>query len=156
MLAFHSGSRVDFSPGAVVDSTYRIEGSELILPPATKHGPEERQKIDFIGQNQLRMGQVAFTRLGASPDPQNLILGEWVAKREMDGHEMEVHYIFYTAGKLLFLLPFKTAPGRYVINGSLMKLELPQRRPVEGPFKIEGDTLTIPSPSGSGSRFRRY
>ncbi len=156
MLAFRPGGRVDFSPGAVVETTYRVEGNEIIFPPPTINGPEMRQKFAFDGPNQLRLAGEPLTRRGTSPDPQNLILGEWVGTREMEGHRMEAHYLFYPAGKSLFLLPFQTAPGRYTINGAVMRLELPARRPAEGKFQIDGDTLTLPGPSGSGARFRRY
>lgn len=156
MVTFRVNGLVDFSPGAVVEMTYRIEGAEIILPPATTSGPEQRQKIEFTDQNQLRMAGLPLTRKGAAPDSANPILGEWVGKRDMDGRQLEAHYLFYPAGKCLFLLPFLTSPGRYSIRGSSMRLELPNHRPAEGKFQIEGDVLTTPSPSGSGYRFRRY
>src|ERR1022692_2443326 len=49
MLIFHSDGGFEFSPGAIVEMTYRIEGGQLILPPATNTGPELRQQMEFHG-----------------------------------------------------------------------------------------------------------
>ena len=164
MLTFHSNGVVDFSPGAVVEMTYRIEGIQLILPPATNTGPEQQQQMEFHGDNQLRLitkvgGQnatVNLMRKGAVPDAANLILGEWVGNREMQGRQMEAHYLFYPAGKALFLLPFLTQAGHFSIQGTNMRLLLPNHPPADGKFQIQGDVLTTPSPSGGGYRFARY
>ena len=53
-------------------------------------------------------------------------------------------------------LPFLNSPGRYSIRGSTIRLELSDHQVVEGRFQIEGDVLTITSPSGPGYQFRRY
>ena len=161
MLTFHSNGVVDFSPGAVVEMTYRIEGGVLILPPATTTGPEQRQQMEFHGDNQLRLivdptSSVELTRRGAAADARNPILGEWVGSREMDGRKMECHYLFYPAGKSLFLLPFLTQQGHFSIQGTTMRLELPNRPPASGKFQIEGEVLTTPGGSGAGYRFGRY
>ncbi len=118
MLTFHSNGVVDFSPGAVVEMTYRIEGGEMIFPLPTINGPEQRQKMEFMGQDQLRLAEVVFRRQGAPTEASHLILGEWVGKRQMNGRQLEAHYFFYPAGKCLLLLPFMTGPGRYTIQGS--------------------------------------
>jgi hypothetical protein len=78
---------IDYSPGAVVEMKYRIEGNELVLPPATKTGPETRQTIEFEGESKMRMvtaggPAVELTRQGSRPDAVRPILGEWTAPRE--------------------------------------------------------------------------
>lgn len=156
MFTFHSDGVVDFSPGAVVEMTYRIEDNELVLPPATTGGAEQRQKFEFTRKNQLRLSEVLLTRQGAVPDANNLLLGEWLGTREMNGRPLEMRYLFYPAGKCLFLLQFTTSHGRYSIRGSTMRLDLPGHHVAEGKFQIEGDKLTLPGPSGSQDRFRRY
>jgi hypothetical protein len=164
MLTFRANGSIDFSPGAVVEMTYRIENGQLILPPDKKNGPEQRQQMEFRGDNQLRLvtkagGQSAtvnLTRRGEAPDATNPILGEWLENREIQGRKMEAHLIFYPAGRGLLLLPFMTQPGHFSIHGTNMRLELPRHPPAEGKFQIEGDILTTPSPSGGGYRFARY
>jgi hypothetical protein len=111
MLTFQSNGVVDFSPGAVVEMNHRIEGSQLILPPATITGPEQRQQMEFHGEHQLRLITIAggqratlvLTRKGRVHDAANPILGEWVGSQEMEGRRMDAHYLFYPAGKGLFL-----------------------------------------------------
>jgi hypothetical protein len=156
MLRFRPNGVVDFSPGAIVEQTYRIEGGEIIFPPATINGPEQRQKMEFIGTDRLRLAEARFTRSGAALDAKNPILGEWVGRREMDGQQVDAYFFFYPAGKSLLLLPFETIPGHYTIQGSTMRLELPDRKVAEGKFQIEGDVLTAPSSSGPANRYRRY
>jgi hypothetical protein len=155
MLAFHSNGLVDFRPAAVVEGPYRIEGSEMIFPPTAIQGPEQRQKMEFVGQDQLRLADVVFRRNGAAPDPSRPIVGEWVGRREMNGLQLEATYLFYPDGKYLFLLPFTTSPGRYSIQGSTIRLELPGNQ-VADEFRIAGDMLTSSGPGGSRYRFGRY
>ncbi len=156
MFTFHSNGVVDFSAGAVVETTYRIEGGEMIFPPASINGAEQHQKMEFGGKDLLRLAEIELKRSGAPPDANNPILGEWVGKREMNGQQSEVRYIFYPTGKCLLLYPFLNSPGRYSIRGSTIRLELSGHQVVEGRFQIEGDVFTITSPSGPGYRFRRY
>jgi hypothetical protein len=144
MLTFHSNGVVEFSPGAVVEMTYRTEGGQMIFPPATINGPEQLQKMEFVKKDQLQLADVVFTRQGSAPDANHLILGEWVGKREMNGRRLEARYFFYPAGKCLLVLPLTTSPGQYTIQGSTMRLELPDQQPAEGKFQIEGDVLTTP------------
>ncbi len=156
MFTFHSNGAVDSSAGVVVETTYRIEGGEMIFPPSSTEGAEQRQKMEFGGKDLLRLAEIELKRSGAAPDANHPILGEWVGKREMNGRQSEVRYIFYTAGKSLLLYPLLDNPGRYSIRGSTIRLELSDHQVVEGRFQIEGDVLTITSPSGPRYRFRRY
>jgi hypothetical protein len=156
MLTFHSNGLVDCSAGAVVEMAYLMEGGELIFPPTSTNGLKQRQKMEFAGLDHLRLANIDLTRKGAAPDANNPILGEWVGTSEMNGRQLEAHYLFYPTGKCLLLLPFQTGPGRYSIRGSTMRLELPDHQAAVGKFQIEGDVLTTPGQNGSGFRFRRY
>jgi hypothetical protein len=95
MLTFHPNGVVDFSAGVVVEGPYRIEGDELIVPPSSVNGPEQRLKLGFVGLDQLRLAEIALKRQGAAPDASHPILGEWVGKSEMNGRQLEVRYLFY-------------------------------------------------------------
>src|SRR3974377_1991113 len=55
IFEFHPDGVVDYSPGAVVESDYRIEGDEVVLPPATKTGPEQRQTVEWLGDEHFRL-----------------------------------------------------------------------------------------------------
>lgn len=157
MLFFGANGTVDFSPGAVVEMPYRVEGDEIVFPSATTDGPEQRGKLTFTGQNQLNlMGKEQLMRKGAASDPNRLIVGEWEGKREMGGNQVEVRYLFHPNGKCLLLIPFLTRPGKYTIQGSTMHLELPERPPIDGEFRIKDGVLTILIQSGEGYSYSRY
>src|ERR1700704_881073 len=69
---FHPDGTVDFSPGAIVDMPYRVEGDQLILPPGTTNGPEIKSTLTLSGESIMRLsaeGHVTeFHRRGAAPD----------------------------------------------------------------------------------------
>src|SRR5271155_3232223 len=68
MLTFHANGVVDCSAGVVVESVYRTEGSEMIVPPSSTDGAEQRQKMEFTGQDRLRLAELQLVRKGVAPD----------------------------------------------------------------------------------------
>ena len=158
MLEFNDDGTLNFSPGAVVEMKYRIEGAQLILPPASTSGPEQRETMKWVDQDHLLLnGSQTLSRQGDRRDPNNTIVGEWTAPYEMPGAKLEVRYFFDPDGKSLLLVPFKWQKGRYSVKGTTIRIEYPASRPAEGPFRIEGDVLTIPTSGGTRqSQLRRY
>jgi len=164
MFEFRKDGVVDYSPGAVVEMKYRIEDDQLVLPPATVNGPEQRQSMAWSGNDKLRLKVsgdlwVELSRRGSAPDVKIPILGEWTSSGEMAGKRTESRYLFYPAGKALLLIPFLKQTGSYSIRGErgeTIRLELSGRAPVEGKFTVAGDMLTIPGPNRGESRFARY
>jgi hypothetical protein len=157
MLFFRADGTVDFSPGAVVEMPYRIEGDKIVFPPATTDGSEQRLKLEFTGQDKVNLGGIEqLRRKGAAPDPKKLILGEWEGKRDMGGNQVKVHYLIHPNGKCLLLIPFTTRPGKYTIDRSVIHLELPGLPPIDGEFRIKDGVLTILSPSRGGYIYSRY
>lgn len=162
LFEFHADGVVDYSPGAVVESDYRVDGDELILPSGTKDGPEQRQVIEWLGEDHFRLkadGAAGdeLSRSGTRADPKRPIVGEWTGTREMAGQQVDIRWFFYANGKTLLLVPFVTQHGRYTINKQIIRVELPGRGAVEGKFAVQGDLLTLPGPHGTGeSKFARY
>jgi hypothetical protein len=159
MLFFRADGTLDFSYGAVVEMPYRIESDEIVFPPATADGSEQRMKLQFTGQDQLRLlggpGE-QLTRKGAAPDLKIPILGEWEGKRDMGGHQVEVHYLFYFNGKCLLLMPFMKRKMEYTIEGQNIRIEGPNQEPLSGEFRIKDGVLTIPGQSDKGNDYSRY
>jgi hypothetical protein len=161
MFEFRADSAVQFSPGAVVEAAYRIEGTQLVLPPATTTGPEQKSTIEWLGEDRFRLkagDQTAeeLSRRGARVDARNPILGEWRGSRQMGANRVEVRWFFYPAGKALLLIPFTIQAGRYSIDRQTIRIELPNRK-MEGKFDLQGDMLRLPGPRGNGeSRYARY
>jgi hypothetical protein len=162
MFEFHQDGVVDYSPGAVVETDYRVEGDQLVLPSATKDGKEQRQTIEWLGDDHFRLkaGDVIgdeLSRTGPRADPKNPLIGEWTGSRDMAGNTVELRWFFYPNGKTLLLVSFLTQHGRYSVNKRIIRVALPDRDAVEGAFDVNGDRLTLPGPHGTGeSHFARY
>jgi hypothetical protein len=159
MLEFHADGSVDFSPGAVVESAYRIEGNQLILPAETKSGPEQKSTFEFVGDDKLRLSKAGvageLTRRGAPTDPFNLIIGEWNGTRDINGHQVELTWLFYPNGKTLLLIPFNVEHGHFTVEGANIRFELPRQKLLEGHFDVDGDVLKLPGKK-TVSPYARY
>lgn len=162
MYEFKTGGVVLVRPGAIAPGTYRIEGNELVLPPLTEGGPENRQTMDMRvpGQVTCYKGQaksMEMARVGKTPPGKPTLVGEWVAMREMDGQKMEMRMFFYANGKTLFLLPFQTQQAKYSVENGRMTIALPDGKTAEGPFTGSATALSIPSVrSGTQVKLQRY
>lgn len=156
MMIFRPDGVVDFSAGAVVEMTYRLEGGEIVFPAGTVKGPEQRQKLQFTGPDKVRIAEADFQRQGPVSDSKQPLLGEWVGKSVRNGMQIESHFFFYREGKCLLLLPFKFSGGRYVVRGATLRLELPNMPVLEGQFQVDGDVLTAPGEHGGVNRLKRY
>ena len=156
---FNADGTLDFSPGAIVDMPYRVEGDQLILPPATTAGPELKSALAWPTNDVLRMstqGQSEeYQRQGAA-DPRDRLLGEWLTSREMNGQRMPTEMFFYPAGKSLLVIRFSTQKGRYsLINGRLVG-EFGGRVGLDGTFDITDGVLSIHRSSGRVTKLARY
>src|SRR3977135_1474951 len=54
MYQFRADGTFDFSPGAIVDMPYRMEGDQLIFPPETTTGPEMKSTVAWPSNNVMR------------------------------------------------------------------------------------------------------
>jgi hypothetical protein len=165
LLEFHADGSVDFSPGAVVEARYRMEGNQLILPSDTKGGPEQKMTVEFAGEDKLHLGptgnnaaqakSVELVRRGVRPDPSNLLIGEWNGTRDFDGHQVEMRWLFYPTGKSLLLIPFYTDHGRFAVEGAKIRFDLPREKLPAGNFELNDDVLKLPGRK-SVSPYARY
>lgn len=160
MFEFRPDGTVDFSPGAVVETQWRIENNQLILPSATTGSAEQKYTLKWLGDNKLSLGSEAsvqeLARVGNRANAGNPIIGEWIESREMAGRNLEVHWLFYLGNKLLFLMPFVTQHGSYTISGSALHLKMPSLKP-EFRFELTDNLLTLSEPEGGHKdRYARY
>jgi hypothetical protein len=156
---FRADGRVTSSLGATVEMPYRVEGDEIVLPSATKGGPEQRSRIAWRGDNNLRLIgsgiDEAYQRSGQRADP-NKLIGEWVGSRDMGGSRVEVRFFFTGDGKSLLLIPFTTLPGRYATANGNLKVDWEQRGAETGTFKIDGAVLSLSMPGKPMVKLVRY
>jgi hypothetical protein len=156
---FHPDGTVDFSPGAIVDTPYRVEGDQLILPPATATGPETKSKLTVSG-DVLRLaveGHVSeYHRHGKVQDLRDPLLGEWLGSRVMDGRQMIEQMFFYPGGRSLLVILFTTQRGIYSTAGGRLVATFGGRTGLDGPFDISDGVLTIHRGSGLVTKLARY
>ena len=156
---FHADGTVDFSPGAMVDMPYRLEGDQLILPPATTTGPEIKSKLTVSG-NVLRLsaeGHVAeYHRRGNAQSLSDPLLGEWLGSREMDGRRMAEQMLFYPGGKSLLVILFTTQRGIYSTTGGRLVATFGGGAGLNGPFDISDGVLSIHRGGGKLTKLARY
>jgi hypothetical protein len=158
MFEFFKDGTFNFSAGAVVETKYRIEGNQLILPSGTINGPEQRLTMEWVNADHMVLnGSETLSRQGTSHDTTNPIVGEWTAPRETGGVKSEVRWFFEPDGTGLLLYPFKWQKGSYSVKNGTIRIEYPGSQPVEGPFRFDGTLLTIPSSGKTGkSQLKRY
>ncbi len=82
---FRSDGTVDFSYAAVVESPWRIENNQLVLPPATVDGDEQKSTLQWLSDSKLRLktdaSVIELTRVGDRPHADNPLVGEWMEHR---------------------------------------------------------------------------
>jgi hypothetical protein len=156
---FNTDGTLDFSPGAIVDMPYRVEGDQLILPPATTTGPEMKSTLTWPTNNVLRMstqGQSEeYQRQGAA-DPRDRLLGEWLTSREMDGQKMPTEFFFYPGGKSLLVIRFTTQKGRYSVTNGRLVGEFGGRVGLDGTFDFANGVISIHRSNGRVTKLARY
>lgn len=156
---FNADGTLAFSPGAIVDMPYRVEGDQLVLPPATITGPEMKSTLAWPTNDVLRMSMQGqsedYQRQGAA-DPHDRLLGEWLTWREMDGHKMPEQMIFYPAGKSLLVIRFTTQQGRYSVTNGRLVGEFGGRVGLDGAFDLANGVLSIHRSNGRITKLARY
>lgn len=160
MLAFRKKGVVEYSIGAVVEMPYRIEGSQLVVPPGRTDGPEERQTMTWLTSDKLRLGTAGsvgteLTRTGPA-DASDRLIGEWRGFQEMNGRKIEVLYFFYPKGKLLLLMPFQGGQGTYSTQNGRIQLSWPNCPMPDAGFTVDNDVLTFTPSNSRQARYARY
>jgi hypothetical protein len=156
---FQANGTVEFSPGAIVDMPYRVEGNQVIFPPATTKGPEVNFTLSWSGDRVMRLsapGQVNEYQRQGAPDPRVPLLGEWLGSREMDGRKMPEEMFFYPAGKSLLLILFTTQSGHYSVTNGRLVATFGGRGGLDGTFDITDGVLSIHRSNGRVTKLARY
>jgi hypothetical protein len=153
VLDFSSKGVLWAGTGAVVDSVYAIEGSELMIPGPTVSGPPSRLTIDLREAGLLRLWKgtkltMELTRVG---EPSEGILGEWLTDREMGKHRLKMRIFFREGGKYLLIMPFRSDRGTWRAQGERVSVTLPDGRLWAGK-KIGAERLVFEN----GYEYRKY
>ena len=156
---FRADGTFDFSPGAIVDMPYRMEGDQLIFPPETTTGPEMKSTVAWPSNDVMRMtmqGHAEEYKRRGAPDSRDRLLGEWLGSREMDGQRMPVQMFFYPAGRSLLVILFTTQHGRYSVTNGRLVGEIGGQASLDGTFDIANGVLSIYRSGGRVTKLARY
>src|SRR4029453_12814057 len=148
LFEFKEGGGFAYSPGAVLEMPYRVEGDTLVLPPEIRSGPERTLQVDWLSDDSVRLSakgspNITLVRRSAKPGDKKSILGEFSGQQDVEGRTMDVVYLFGPEGKVVLLMPFVKTQGSYTVDGAKIRMAVPDRWSAEGTFKVEGDTLTL-------------
>jgi hypothetical protein len=157
---FRADGTATFSPGAIVPMDYRVEGNQLVLPPATKNGPEMKAGFAFVGTGRMQLTNAGateeYSRQGATPDPRNPLLGEWLTYREMEGHRVPARMFFYHGGKALLLIAFSTQTGRFTAKDGRLEVTIAGRTGIAGAYSVKDGVLSVVRGPNRTLRLARY
>src|SRR5437879_1233562 len=128
VLNFRANGTFDYSPGAVIGGTYRLEQSRVIT--RYENGdPEDSMTIQSLTADTLRLGPPSdagvpegagsfdLKRIGRPEDPNNLLLGAWVTVAAMPDTPNHGYYYFRNNGTETFNIPFLTQRCTYALTG---------------------------------------
>jgi hypothetical protein len=165
LLDFHRDGTMTLSPGAIVPSTHRVEEGNIVSrvsDPGTGEASEDSMTFELIGDSKLRYGKqpygtIEMTRVGKPQDANNLLLGTWTCTSDFQGMKVASYYEFRADGTELLTIPFRKDPGRYSVEGDLIRIDVRGRPYIEGAMRWEDEVLVLPKPRGNGEmRFKRY
>jgi hypothetical protein len=161
LYEFRADGSFQFSPGAIVEMPYRLEGDQLILPSATKGGPEQKSTLEWSGKSRFRMtanGQSGnfYQRQGTQIDQGNPLVGEWLGSNQMDGRKIESRFIFDASGTCLLLVKFTVQQGSWSVNEGNLAARINGTTALEGKLEISGNFLTLYRSGGRVTKLKRY
>jgi len=157
LYKFQPQGKAQFSPSAIVEYGYRVDGNTLILTPPT--GPEETMQIATIDAQTLALtspqGDIKYRRANPSKDPKTLA-GKWTRTVQIEGRNVSNNWNFRPDGTAVLTVPFIWQSGAYAVTGSKIRIALGTRPAIAGPLAWDGQVLILPNAKGAGvNRYRR-
>jgi hypothetical protein len=167
IMEFRAGGVMKYSPGAVVEFSYRFDGKQLVLKFADRgKGPEPESILDIRGLSEAKFSsqqsdpklhapEEAWTRVGRPEDPGHLLLGNWTGERQVGKQKLTTDWRFRADGSGVFANPFREQTGEYQFTANGIRLRVGQALAVEGPMSWEGEILVLPG-NRSPTRMHRF
>jgi hypothetical protein len=98
----------------------------------------------------------AYRRQSTRTSPGNLLVGEWLGSREMDGRKLETRLIFDASDSCLLLIKFSTQQGTYSASDGRLVARINGATALDGTFTISNEVLAIHRAGGKVTRLKRY
>lgn len=156
MYEFRADGTFSFSPGAIVDMPYRLEGGQIVFPPATTTGPEERSALEWDGHDAFRLAGSSWRRRGVAPDSNHPLIGEWTSTGEMEGRKIERRFIFDVAGHCLMTVAFLTQNGVYTARAGNLVARIQGASALTGTISFANGVLSIHRTNGKITKLKKY
>lgn len=149
-----------FTPGALVDFTYRLEGSRLFRSFEDPDTGSESETIvdiqisaDTMIQRIAETGQeTVLVRVGSAEAGRPPIVGTWSFDHSAGVTAFE---IFTADGELHLRVPFVTVHGRYTLSNDTLTIELERQGRADFRYSIDGSTLTLRTTDGAPEQYRK-
>jgi hypothetical protein len=154
-LEFRADSTVVETMGAMIDGTYRVEGTTLTLtfqdPTGGPAGPAISFSLDFRTDTLVRLGpgptdELRMTRVAAFPEwAATPIVGTWTYRHPTGVAAFET----YTPdGVVQLRVPVETDRGTYHVAGDSLTLRFEAKEPQTVGYTIGGVFLILFMPGG--------
>ena len=159
-LEFHRNGSLTQTTAAMVEATYRVEGSRLITSskdPRTGKVTEDVTEIRFEGATLIQKsmqagGEVRMTRKRSGGPQAPPIVGIWSYPHYAGGTAL---VMFTPDGRMIFRLPLRTDRGNWSIAGDLVTIALPGSRITTLRYKVEAAQLTLTSDQAKERAYKR-
>jgi hypothetical protein len=155
MYDFGADGTVQFSPGAIVEQKYHLDGDRLSFDTDGTIYSLVWNGTDHVGFS-VKGQSENYARLGLQRDPQNPLLGEWTGPRDMGGQKVLVHWIFSDDGRALLMVRFLTQAGTYSIQSGRLMAMFGGQVGLDGPIRFADGVLAIHRSRGRVTRLARY
>ena len=159
-LEFHSDGTISNTPGAMVESTYRFDGSRLVMSftdPGTGELSENTVDVHMSGDSMIqsdpKSGQeIQFVRAQAAMADTLPIVGIWSFTHSTGGTAFQ---IFTADGNMHLRVPFRTDRGTYMLSGDTLTIVIEGQDAWQVRYTIDGAKLTLFSGDGSPQQYNR-
>lgn len=132
--------------GAVVESVFAVEGTELIQPGPTVNSAPVRLVIDLREAGMLRswQGQTMAMEMRRAGEAGEGVVGEREMDREMAGQKLKMRMIYRADGKSLLVMPFRSDRGSWLVTGEKISVTLPNGKRLVGAYSLSEGQLVLP------------
>lgn len=158
-LEFHSDTTVSLTPGAMVDFTYHLDGTRLVMSltdPGTgqvsDNTVEVRITSDSMIQRDPKSGQeIRFVPLKTAEADTLSIVGTWSFKHYTG---VTAFQVFTADGDMHLRVPFRTDDGTYVLSGDSLTINIKGQDSWHVRYVIGENMLTLSSPDGTQAQYK--
>jgi len=159
-LEFHSDGTISNTLGAMVEFTYRFDGSRLVMSFTDPRNGELSGNIvdvhmsgDSMIQSDPKSGQeTQFVRAQAAMADTLPIVGTWSFTHSTGGTAFQ---IFTADGNMHLRVPARTDRGTYMLSGDTLTIVIEGQDAWQVRYTIDGAQLTLFSADGSQQQYNR-